>query len=347
VEQTTESGRARARDGARALRSPRITRRRPLATPLASLPAFSAQRTNPKAHHTPAARGPVALGYNLSVMKWLIVAVFILAQQPTKAPERKGTAQPKVTQSAEQSDKSNQSSSQAQPPISVTVNNSLPSPNCESSKEKAEENMRVQRRFTFYTGLLVIAGFVTAAFIWWQAKKTAEATKAMQDSLPHQKSAADAALLNAQAVINAERSWIGIVPMKFGAGQWRFEATNHGKTPAELVSFCCRFEINLINGLTEPPLYKDRVETYKRFAFPNSPEPTRVGVMLINSLLDACAEKEQVMSGAKTFVIIGRVVYYDVLHKVDPPHETRYCYGWNVADDTLFSMGPSSYHGHT
>jgi hypothetical protein len=161
------------------------------------------------------------------------------------------------------------------------------------------------------------------------------------------KRSADAALRNAQAVINAERSWVDIVPIQFGIGEWRFEATNHGKTPAELVSFSCRFEINLLDGLTEQPLYLDRVETYKRFVFPNAPEPTRVGVMTINSLLDAHAEKEQVMSGAKAFVIIGRVVYYDVLNRVDPPHETRYCYGWSRTDDTLFSMGPSEYHGHT
>src|SRR5271163_429647 len=117
-------------------------------------------------------------------MKWLIIAVVILAQQPSKPPERQGTAQPKVTKSAEQPEKSDHNSGQSQSPVSVTVNNSLPSPNSDSDKEQTEENMRVQRRLTLYTGLLVTAGFVTAGLIWWQAKKTAEATKAMQDSLP-------------------------------------------------------------------------------------------------------------------------------------------------------------------
>jgi hypothetical protein len=281
-------------------------------------------------------------------MKWLIIAVVILAQQPSKPPERQGTAQPKAAKSAEQSEKADHGSGQPQPPVSVTVNTSLPSPNDDSGKEQAEENMQVQRRLTLYTGLLVIAGFVTAGLIWWQARETRRSVQAIRDSLPHQEKAANAAFMNAQAIINAERSWVDVVPVHSGGeGQWRFEATNHGRTPAEIVSTCCKFEIKLIDGLTVPPFYKNRTEPYKRFIFPLNKEPVHVGVMPIPMLLSACQEEDEVRSGAKTFVIIGRVVYYDVLNRVEPPHETRYCYGWSAHDDTLFSMGPTEYHGHT
>jgi hypothetical protein len=193
----------------------------------------------------------------------------------------------------------------------------------------------------------VAVGVLTFIAVWKQARETAKATKAMRDGIPLQKSVADAALLNAQALINSERPWIDVLPVSHGEGEWRFEASNYGRTPAELVSTCLRFEIvsDLMNGLAEPPLYKDRKESYKRFVFPDN--PARVGLMLINSLLESCQEKAEVLTGAKAFIIIGRVVYYDVLNRVDPPHETRYCYGWSVKDDTLFSVGPSGYHGHT
>ncbi len=183
------------------------------------------------------------------------------------------------------------------------------------------------------TALLVIVAAGTGWVIWRQTIAT--------------RKAAEAALLNAQALINSERPWIDVLPVSQGDGEWRFEASNYGRTPAELVSTSCRFEIisDLMNGLTEPPLYKDRKESYKRFIFLNN--PARVGLMNIKSLLDACAEKAEVLSGAKAFIIIGRVVYYDVLNRVDPPHETRYCYGWSIRDDTLFWVGPSGYHGHT
>jgi hypothetical protein len=169
----------------------------------------------------------------------------------------------------------------------------------------------------------------------------------LKDHADHFYKLAEATSLNAKALINSERPWVDVIPIEVGPGEWRFEATNHGRTPAEIVSTCCRFEIKLIDGLTEPPLYKDRAEPYKRFIFPRESPPVPVGTMPITMMLAACPQESDVLSGAQTFVIVGRVVYYDVLNRIGPPHETRYCYGWNFRDNSLFSMGPSEYHGHT
>ena len=67
----------------------------------------------------------------------------------------------------------------------------------------------------------------------------ASTVKAMQFA----KQSADAALLNAHAVINAERPWllVSIEEVEGKEGEWVVRATNTGNTPAELVEGHCAF----------------------------------------------------------------------------------------------------------
>lgn len=68
--------------------------------------------------------------------------------------------------------------------------------------EHKEGGMRISE------SILIVVGIITAGFICWQAWETRRAAKAAQASVEAAQKSADAALLNAQAVMNAERSWI-------------------------------------------------------------------------------------------------------------------------------------------
>jgi hypothetical protein len=83
---------------------------------------------------------------------------------------------------------------------------------------------------------LVAVGLLTFYAVWKQAKETTRATQAMRDSIPLQKKSADAALANAQAVINAERAWVDITLHRMGMTTYEFRVTNVGKSPAFLTA---------------------------------------------------------------------------------------------------------------
>lgn len=82
--------------------------------------------------------------------------------------------------------------------------------------------------------VLVIVALGTGIVIGWQAWETRKAARGAQK-------AADAALLNAQAVINAERARLlfevekGMDQNRHGVAIFTIYAVNHGRTPAELV----------------------------------------------------------------------------------------------------------------
>jgi hypothetical protein len=98
--------------------------------------------------------------------------------------------------------------------------------------------------FRWPNGTTAWAIILTLLVIAQQTKETARAAKAAQDSakatqdsIPHQEKAAEAALLNAQAVINAERPWIVIKVVSPKPNHFILKAFNVGNTPAILTEF--------------------------------------------------------------------------------------------------------------
>jgi hypothetical protein len=299
-------------------------------------------------------------------MKWLILAIIIIfAQQLAKAPERKGTAEPKVTQSAEQPEKADHGSGQPQPPVYVTINNSLPSENRNSSKEQSDENVRVQRRLTFYTGLLVIAGFVTAALIWWQARETRRSVQAIRDALPHQQSAANAANLNAQALINAERPWVmiqikqedfpqGEEPSSglFGKRGFQFQMFNYGKSPAHILD-CRNLKFDVVpdpdSNLRIPPEYGPS-EWNRTFLPPKDSLP--VGALFHPSDQDFRIAIDRAQKGERTKgedVVYGLIEYGDGISR--ERYRTAFCFRYERSHlepiGRLIRCGPAVYNEYT
>jgi hypothetical protein len=106
-------------------------------------------------------------------MKWLIVAVLILAQQPAKAPESKGAAKPNGAQIANQADATNPKQKPSQPATIATQTANTPilpkdhvsavsedDQRNETERKTHEEDLKIQRKIVWFTGLLVFVGFI-------------------------------------------------------------------------------------------------------------------------------------------------------------------------------------------
>lgn len=153
------------------------------------------------------------------------------------------------------------------------------------------------------TGALVVIAAFSLRAIWIQAVQT--------------KTAAEAALLNAKALINIERAWMGIyiqLAPRLSIAEHsasttvtlEFTCTNHGKTPA----WINLAEIGVII-LSE------------RIAVPNSMPETKsfpvIGPELVPAGKDMAREGQVVCEGKITrdhpALVYGKVTYFDILHE--------------------------------
>ena len=96
-----------------------------------------------------------------------------------------------------------------------------------------------------FSGVLMVAGvwgivvaLRTLKMVKRQADEMMKQAALMKEQTAIAEKAANAALLNAQAVINAERPWLLIYPSRSGTGHhssFTFKAVNRGRSPAEVI----------------------------------------------------------------------------------------------------------------
>src|ERR1039457_5369054 len=101
-------------------------------------------------------------------MKWLIIAVLILAQQPSEVPKNKRNAEANGTKSAahEESTDKNKSTSAQSPPISGQspseteghVSGTTNASHTETKPQNTNEDLLIQRKLAWFTGALVFVG---------------------------------------------------------------------------------------------------------------------------------------------------------------------------------------------
>jgi hypothetical protein len=167
------------------------------------------------------------------------------------------------------------------------------------------------------------------------------------------KTAADAALKNAQAVINSERPWLFIKtsdPVQYPkTSTVTFAAVNRGRTPAEITAHHVdRFFVDL-ESLPPMPVYPlaGYELSHKRYLAPRD--------RFILDSFDGCDysikdwEQANTMDAEgrmKLLVFQGHVVYRDLITREQ--HETRFCYFLSrKAWGGLLLGGPSGYNDHT
>jgi hypothetical protein len=188
---------------------------------------------------------------------------------------------------------------------------------------------------------------LTLGAIVWQSVATAKAAKA--------------ALLNARALINAERPWIVVSVEEFCGPNNGFlvYAKNKGRTPAMILSarFGC-VAVNSIEALPEHPPYKQGTLVQDHIAITG--DDLSVGFFDFNKLKKMAGTESAPLAWEKPWIgnifVFGIVLYRDLL---DPSqkeiHETRWIFQYvppqgNSGDRVITMQGigiPKGYDGYS
>ncbi len=192
-------------------------------------------------------------------------------------------------------------------------------------------------------GWLVVLGFATLVVVGYQTIQTRKAADAAASS-------AEAALLNARAVINAERAWLTVSVRESPRHDKGFYilVRNRGHTPARVISI----DSNLITFVTDPNRLVIPPDYECRVSLPDSP-------FVVNgfSLRNGCYPEELFKQRRasrnweyieEALMIYGRIIYVDVFPGVgDGPHETCWCYVYDSGFKKFRTGGPDKYTRNT
>jgi hypothetical protein len=173
------------------------------------------------------------------------------------------------------------------------------------------------------TWWLVIVAGCTGLVIGWQAWETRKAAQGAQV-------AADAARLNAQAFINAERPWILVKaePSKRREFGWELIAVNKGRTPAEVVAQADNcIALDIMASLPDIAEYgKSKIYPTPQIILPD--EPFVIGEITQYSLFKNDQASITRFRNVETEgYVYGSIIYLDLLSPPSAePHETRWCF---------------------
>ena len=213
--------------------------------------------------------------------------------------------------------------------------------------------------------------YITAIYVliaWWtlRAIKRQADTMEMQANEARQSAAtattiaqkaADAALLNAQAIITSERPFIKVEVRSSDDGQhFQIMATNCGKTPAEILIDGSQWDFcdNQI-GPPNPPSYHidELISVYRRIVAPgDKPFPTGDPLM-VSSMREGGPQLMQDVDRYRKFLFFwGKIAYIGALGKERKgivPYETRWCFQYipSAKPPYLKREGLMGYNEHT
>jgi hypothetical protein len=168
---------------------------------------------------------------------------------------------------------------------------------------------------------------------------------------------AHAALLNAQAIIDAERPWILITiePSRSAENSFTIMATNRGRTPAKILVSEERTRIIVDERhLPSPPEYR-RENTNA----PLAPTILLPGEFMaikpfgrneVKGLCDSEERYKRIETWEEKIYHYGRITYKDLISPADSPaHETNWCcwYIHGRQSSGMVMAGPPEYNSHT
>ncbi len=189
-----------------------------------------------------------------------------------------------------------------------------------------------------------------------QARETAKATQAVRDSIPLQRDAANAALLNAEAVINAERPWVVVFYHSWKDGTFGFSAANKGRTPANIISFAVGYTcLSNAKQLPPEPEYGPEIFPTTNLLMPSESEwGTELALMSrddCQSKMEKCRDLRDTavqfpQSGEKLPIFYFRIKYSVVIaDKANTVFgETRACYSVSPYDGSMSHCGGEAYN---
>ncbi len=192
--------------------------------------------------------------------------------------------------------------------------------------------------------LVVITGVAV-----WAALQTLDDLK---EQTAIAKKSADAALLNAQAIINSERPWVTFFAIGSENDVYSFRAGNVGRSPAKILSFAYSIIYAHPSKLSGDPSYG--VEHIPKLDF------LMPGHELGDQDMEICAVeprflmfqdsdlRDRLNDRVVAVIVLLRILYEDSVNP-DPStklHETRMCFDWTPGMNFKIG-GPISYNRHT
>lgn len=173
------------------------------------------------------------------------------------------------------------------PPTHVVIDPPLPAPNSPQPEPKKAQNDTPPKALSRWTGLEGVIVYITAfyVFISWltlhairrqadtMERQAADARNSAEEATAIARVAADAALLNAQAIINAERAWLIIEPVDKSIAEagykFHWRVRNVGRTPAKLIETNAMCEVaQLPISIIPIPRYEGTVVLSERLLAP-------------------------------------------------------------------------------
>ena len=216
----------------------------------------------------------------------------------------------------------------------------------------------VREQITWAANLvLVILGYVGIMMAVSLLKKIDRQTGYAETAAEAAAASSHAALITAQAIIHAERSWIliSVEPSPSAENSFTVMASNRGRTPAKIIETAKRTRIAIDDmHLPSIPEYTDE----KRDA-PFSPiillpgESTAIEPFCRDDARGLCDSEERfrrIETWEEKIFLYGKVIYRDLIAPVDSQtHETNWCcwYIHGQQNSGLAIAGPPEYNTHT
>jgi hypothetical protein len=152
-------------------------------------------------------------------------------------------------------------------------------------------------------------------------------------------------MLNAKAVINAERAWIdgelvrdlsendpGWLDMTIC--EYGLQITNHGRTPAYILSWKSGFGCLplAVSDFPRGTLSHETAKSINFFLPPNHGKPLELCKF---DLVYEISDWPAVLAGTKTGVLEITIEYFDILVGREEPRETYFVYSYSTRDARL------------
>jgi hypothetical protein len=185
----------------------------------------------------------------------------------------------------------------------------------------------------------IIPNWILAAFAIVAAIIALLTLRAIKREEKGVKTIGEAARLNAQAVINAERAWIQVelgapdfrlqtLTGNNGVGVLNWSITNTGRTPARLVEIAARYSlIRSLNRIPEEPKYEGDLEKIPLYGKLLAPKESFWSFQELEPSHITQDDLTTITRGERTLFVYGYVIYLDVF---DAHHELGFCYYYSV-----------------
>jgi hypothetical protein len=216
----------------------------------------------------------------------------------------------------------------------------------------------LQERIAWGANLvLVILGYAGIMLALSTLKKIERYTKAGELTAAAAYESSQAAMWNAQAVINSERPWllITVEPSLTAENRFTVKCKNRGRTPARIVASTDEIRIAVDEShLPKTPEYGDKEPSAPLDPIILLPgESTGLKQFSRDDVKGICGSEEkfkQIETWEERIFIYGKVIYRDL---IAPPekqtHETNWCC-WFIhgrQKSGLVIAGPPEYNVHT